>query len=170
MTPEPITVDGTLDVVGDRCVLRFVRHLDHPIASVWAGLTRPDQLARWWGAADIDLVRGGTFVLRWFNRDEDGNGAELHGTIRALDPPHLLEIVGDLHGTLRFELREAGAGTRLTFTSTVTLPADIRTKVLAGWHFHLDALARFLDGGSTDLVTVAGWDAIFERYERHADL
>jgi uncharacterized protein YndB with AHSA1/START domain len=120
------------------------------------------------GDADVDLVRGGQFVLRWFNRDEDGNGAELHGTIRALDPPHLLEIVGDLHGTLRFELREAGAGTQLTFTSTVALPTEVRTKVLAGGHFHLDALARFLGGGSTDLVAVAGWDAIFERYEQRA--
>ena len=168
MTPEPITADGALEVVGDHCVLRFVRELHHPIASVWAGLTRPDQLARWWGEADLDLVNGGQFVLRWFNTDEDGNGAELHGTIRALDPPHLLEIVGDLHGTLRFELHEAGAGTRLTFTSTVALPPAVRAKVLAGWHFHLDALARFLDGGSTDLVAVAGWDAIFERYEARA--
>jgi len=163
-----ITADGVVEVVGDRCVLRFVRELPHPPASVWAALTRPDQLARWWGEADVDLATGGRFALRWLNRDEDGHGAELHGTIRALDPPRLLEIVGDLHGTLRFELREAGAGTRLTFTSTVELPAEVRTKVLAGWHFHLDALARLLDGGRTDLVHVAGWDAIFERYEQRA--
>lgn len=168
MTLEPTIADGAIEVLGDRCVLRFVRELGHPITSVWAGLTTPDQLAQWWGEADLDLVTGGRFVLRWFNRDEDGNGAQLHGTIRALDPPHLLEIAGDLHGTLRFELHESGAGTRLTFTSTVALPAEVRTKVLAGWHFHLDALARFLDGGRTDLVAVAGWDAIFERYERLA--
>jgi uncharacterized protein YndB with AHSA1/START domain len=161
-------VDGVVDVVGDHCVLRFVRVLHHPVADVWAGLTRPEQLARWWGDADLDLVTGGRFVLRWFNRDDDGHEAVLHGTIRALEPPHLLEIAGDLHGTLRFELRPTDAGTELSFTSTVTLPEAFRTKVLAGWHFHLDALARFLDGGSTDLVHVAGWDAIHDRYERRA--
>ncbi len=168
MSTEPIIADGALEVVDDQCVLRFVRELAHPITSVWAGLTRPEQLAAWWGRAELDLVAGGRFVLRWLNTDEDGNGAELHGTISALDPPHLLEIVGDLHGTLRFELRERGRGTQLTFTSTVALPEDVRTKVLAGWHFHLNALARFLDGGRTDLVGVVGWDAIFERYEDDA--
>jgi hypothetical protein len=37
--------------------------------------------------------------------------------------------------------------------------------VAAGWHFHLDALARLLDGGATDLVDVRpAWAPIHDRY------
>jgi hypothetical protein len=69
-----------------------------------------------------------------------------------------------MHGVLRFELTPDGDETVLRFTSTLDLPDDYRTKVLAGWHFHLDALARALDGGSTDLVELPGWERLHERY------
>ncbi len=47
--------------------------------------------------------------------------------------------------------------------STLKLPAEFRTKVLAGWHFHLDALATLLAGGSTDMVAIPGWEQIHTR-------
>jgi hypothetical protein len=61
---------------------------------------------------------------------------------------------------LRFELEpvDGGSGTRLRFSSTLELPEEFRTKVLAGWHTHLDALETVLDGGSVDLVNIAGGD------------
>ena len=38
--------------------------------------------------------------------------------------------------------------------------------MLAGWHYHLDALARALDGGDTELVELPnpGWQRIHEAY------
>ncbi len=36
--------------------------------------------------------------------------------------------------------------------------------MLAGWHWHLDALAGFLGGTPADLVNVRGWDPIHQRY------
>jgi uncharacterized protein YndB with AHSA1/START domain len=164
-TDGPVTdTDGTVTVAGERCVVRFERALAHPIEVVWGAITEPDHLRAWWGDAEIDPALGGRFVLAWRNTDAEGHRAVLHATITALEPPRLLELAGDLHGTLRFELAPAGAGTRLTFTSTVALPDDVRAKVLAGWHFHLDALARALDGGTTDLEHVEGWDALHDRY------
>ncbi|MGE5291816.1 MAG: SgcJ/EcaC family oxidoreductase [Micromonosporaceae bacterium] len=155
---------GIVDVEDDLCVVRFERYLAHPIDAVWTALTTPAALTGWWGEAQFDFVQGGEFVMSWFNTDDTGNRAVLHGTITALEPPRLLEITGDIHGVLRFELAPDGDGTHLRFSSTLHLPAEYRTKVLAGWHYHLDALATLLRGGTNDLVNVTGWDAIHEQY------
>jgi uncharacterized protein YndB with AHSA1/START domain len=157
--------DGVLEPAGDgRVVLRFRRRIAHPPERVWAALTRPAELIGWWGEAEVDLTEGGTFVLRWLNTDEQGNRAEMRATITALDPPRLLETRGDPHGVLRWELRPDGAGTLLSFSSTVDLPDEYRAMVLAGWHWHLDALASFIGGTPADLVAVAGWGRIHQRY------
>jgi len=157
--------DGVLEITGgDHAVLRFSRRIAHPVERVWAALTDPAELIGWWGQAEVDLVEGGKFVLRWLNTDDQGHTAVLHATITRLDPLRLLELTGDLHGVLRFELRPAPGGTLLTFSSTLRLPAPYRTRVLAGWHWHLDALAAALEGGHADLAGVSGWEQIHEAY------
>ncbi len=157
--------DGGLEVRADgKSVLRFERRLAHPIERVWAALTDPEELIAWWGRAELELEPGGRFAMAWLNVDDDGNRAEMEATVTELDPPRLLELTGDIHGVLRFELEPDGDRTVLTFTSTLDLPDEYRTKVLAGWHYHLDALAEALAGGSVDLVELPGWDSIHERY------
>ena len=157
--------EGGLEVRADgKSVLRFERRLAHPIERVWAALTEPDELIRWWGRAQVELEPGGRFSMAWLNVDDEGNRAEMEATITEVDRPRLLELTGDIHGVLRFELAAEGDETVLTFTSILDLPDDYRTKVLAGWHFHLDGLADALDGRATDLVTLSGWEAIHERY------
>jgi hypothetical protein len=53
----------------------------------------------------------------------------------------------------------------VTLQCTSPVPPEHRTSVAAGWHFHLDALARLLDGGATDLVDVRpAWAPIHDRY------
>jgi len=89
-----------------------------------AALTDPAELTGWWGQADVDLVEGGKFVLRWLKTDDCGNRAEMHATITRLEPPRLLESTGDLHGVLRWELRPDGDGTLLAFSSTLELPSS----------------------------------------------
>jgi uncharacterized protein YndB with AHSA1/START domain len=162
--------DGTVEQLdGDEVRLRFERRLGHPVERVWAAITDPERLIEWWGDASVELRDGGPFTMRWLNKDpETGEAVEMRATITALDPPRLIEMAGDPHGTLRFELEGAGDGTTdLTFTSTLALPDEFRTMVLAGWHYHLDALAAHLDGGSTDLVSLPNeqWEAIRARYE-----
>jgi uncharacterized protein YndB with AHSA1/START domain len=174
MTDDRSVADGIVDKRPDGSTqVRFVRRLPHPIDRVWAALTDPAELRRWWGDTDLDLAHGGRFALRWFNTDEDGNVATLDGAITKLDPPRLLEITAawgstgsDDPGaptTLTWELDSDGDHTLLRFTNTVTPPtstpgdatdgpttADTRTA--AGWHMHLDALATILSGGKVDLA------------------
>src|SRR6266542_4230771 len=89
--PQRAAADGVLEIEEDRCVVRFERFLAHPVEDVWRALTEPRQLARWWGEAKVDLVRGGQFVMRWLNTDDEGSAAVMHGTITAIEPLRLLE-------------------------------------------------------------------------------
>ena len=164
MTADKIA-DGTVEARDDgRAVIRFERHLAHPVDRVWEALTTPGEMIRWWGEADVDLVEGGRFDVTWLNTDDEGNRAAMKATITRLDPPRLLETDGDEHGVLRWELEPEGEGTRLRFTSTLELPDRFRTMHPAGWHWHLDALETILAGGEADPVNVTGWEAIHERY------
>jgi uncharacterized protein YndB with AHSA1/START domain len=157
---------GTLETRDDGLsVLRFERRIGHPPEKVWSALTRPDELIGWWGDADVDLVEGGTFTVRWRNTDDRGERAVYDGTITRLEPGRLLETQGEGHGTLRWELAPDDGATLLTFTSELELPDEYRTKNLAGWHTHLDALETVLDGGSVDLVEIEEiWEPVHERY------
>ena len=48
---------------------------------------------------------------------------------------------------------------------TLDLPDEFRTMTIAGWHFHLDALGRALEGGDTDLAgPMPLWEPIHEEY------
>lgn len=158
--------DGVLEQAGDRQVIRFERRLAHPIERVWAALTDPAELLGWWGEAEVELVEGGRFTLRWLNVDDSGERYTMRATITRLDPPRLLETTGDRHGTLRWELRPVAGGTLLTFSSTLALPAAERAKSLAGWHYHLDALAAALAGRSVELADLpnARWHELHEQY------
>jgi uncharacterized protein YndB with AHSA1/START domain len=158
--------DGTVERTDDgRYVIDFERRLDHPVERVWAALTRPDELIAWWGDADVELSEGGHFNVRWLNTDDEGNGAEMHATITKLVHEQLLVLDGDMHGRLRWELTPDGDGTLLSFRSTVELEPEFLTKVPAGWHFHMDALAEHLEGGSSDLAGLDGWEPIHAAYE-----
>lgn len=163
------TADGTLEKRDDgKAVIRFERRIGHPVERVWAAITEPGQMIGWWGDAEVDLREGGRFDVRWLNTDENGDSAHMHATISALDPPRLIELDGDIHGVLRFELEPlgGGSGTLLRFSSTLKLPEEFRTRVLAGWHTHLDALETVLGGGSVDLVNIADgdWKSTHEAY------
>jgi uncharacterized protein YndB with AHSA1/START domain len=157
-----MAADGQPERVDDgRVRLRYERRLAHPIDAVWAAITDPGELIEWWGDADVDLAAG-RFKIRWLNVDEEGNGVEMDATVTEHDPPHVLEISGEPHGTLRFELaRQPDGGTALTFTSTLALPDEYRSSVLAGWHYHLDALDAALNGERLELVELPN-----ERFEK----
>jgi uncharacterized protein YndB with AHSA1/START domain len=135
--------EGTAEFHADHAILRFERRLEHPVERVWAAITDPAEIEAWWGRATVDLREGGAMRIEWLNGD-----VTMPAAITELDPPRLLEIEGEPHGVLRFELRRDGDGTLLTFTTRSQIPDEFRAKVLSGWHFHLDALEDFLEHGT----------------------
>jgi uncharacterized protein YndB with AHSA1/START domain len=172
MPEQPPAADGVVETGPDGSTqVCFVRRLPHPVDRVWEALTDPAELRRWWGDADLDLVDGGRFRLRWLNTDEDGNVATLDGSITKLDPPRRFEISATWGSTatndqgtpttLTWELDPDGDHTVLRFTNTVTPTPEDRgtggltaadTRTAAGWHLHLDALATVLAGGEVDIT------------------
>jgi uncharacterized protein YndB with AHSA1/START domain len=172
------TADGVVETRADgTAVIRFERRLAHPPERVWSAITDPEQVIRWWGELNADLRPGGDFALRWLNTDEENRSAGWKGTLTEYDPPRLLETSGvwgdseepwgENNATLRFELTPDGDGTVLRFINTLAkMPDEFRTKVPAGWHWHLDALAGVLDGRpDRKLWDVEGWEPIHELYE-----
>jgi uncharacterized protein YndB with AHSA1/START domain len=155
---------GTLETRGDRSVLRYERHLSHPIDRVWRAITDPGEIVRWLAAAEIDLTQGGRVRLEWLNTGEAEVVAT--GTITEIDPPRLVVYDTDAHGVLRWELHEEGEGTRLNLTVDVVLPDDNVTENRSGWHVHLDFLEDALEGGAVDWPNWPRdrWAAIHERY------
>lgn len=162
--------DGTVERHGEEVVVRYRRRLNHPPERVWQALTDPAQFRAWWGEVELEPRPGGRFVVRWLNRDLDGNTAVMRATIARWEPPTLLETVGDIHGTLRWELRPIGGGaaTELAFSSTLELPEAQRAMVLAGWHVHLDFLGEALAGERVDWANwpFGRWQTHHERYLR----
>jgi uncharacterized protein YndB with AHSA1/START domain len=142
--------DGTISIEDGRAVLRYERRYGHPIEKVWEAITEPERLVDWLADADVELIDGGAIKLTWLNTDEDGNTAAMTGRITRLEPPHVFEYEGDIHGRLLWELREDGDGTVLTLTNWTPAPEEYRSMTAAGWDIHLDHLEQALEGGSVD--------------------
>jgi uncharacterized protein YndB with AHSA1/START domain len=172
------TADGVIETRKDgSTVIRFERRLSHSPERVWEAITDPAQVIRWWGELSADFRRGGEFMLRWLNTDEENRSSGWRGTLTEFDPPRLLETSGvwgstdepwgENNATLRLELKADGDGTILRFTNTLdAMPDEYRTKTLAGWHWHLDTLAGVLDGKpDRSLTEVDGWGPIHAVYE-----
>ena len=166
---------GAVERSDGEYVIRFERHLDHPMENVWLALTEPNSIAKWLAAATVfELRDGGAVELHWQNGD-DPKG--MHATITELDPPRLLEWRGDRHGTCRWELRPEGDGCVLTFSSTLDAAGvDAQAaedpehrsapSLLAGWHVHLNYLEDALDGKAVDWANWTGedWSELYDRY------
>jgi len=116
---------------------------------VWAALTDPDQLKRWFPTKDarVDLRPGGELYLEW---DE----VRATGTFEEIDPPNRLVYrwhpAGDEYPstTVEFTLADAadGAGTQLTVVERgfAQLPAQNRADNSEGWTSELGELVDYL--------------------------
>lgn len=128
-----------------RPALRFARPYAAAPARLWAALTEPAQLARWFEATDGDLRGGGTFAIRFPGEPPyEKSGRILRcapGRSFALtwvDPPHP-------EARLCLELHREGGNTTLALTHG-PLPRALAADYGVGWHTYLDRLAAFLAG------------------------
>ena len=159
------TADATLEETADGAgTIRFERRYPHPVDRVWAALTEPEQLARWWlpfedVEIDVDLVEGGAFEMRRTG-DEPWS---MTSTILRLDPPRLLEYThADPGSFIRWELEPDGDGSRLVVTNGVPSAAKAtENHYPAGLHTSLERLDSLLAGRPEP------WS--WPRFEEHRD-
>lgn len=151
MNPSP---RGTIERTPDGGYVRFERHLNYPLETVWAAITDPVRLGDWWPpmAAEItvDLRVGGSIVFDWPDEDFPTMAFE----ITALERPTLLEHKHTSPGSwMRWELEGTDDGTRLLATYFVP---DVDTAIdrgdVVGLHHSLDRLVPALSGAPV------GWD------------
>lgn len=128
-----------------RVVLTLTTNLDLSPAQVWPLLTRPGELARWFGPVTGELREGGRF--------EAPGG--VHGRIIEVEEPHRLALSWALAGgedPLLIRLDPEDDGTtllRLRHTALVDVDEFERTgpgAIAIGWELALLALASETDG------------------------
>lgn len=138
---------GTYLEADGRPAVRFVRTYPHPVERVWAAVTEPDELSRWFPArAEIDLYAGGSVTFTGDPYTEDRKG-----TVLACDPPRRLAFTwgGD---ELRFELEPAGPGAdhcRLTLINLLE-QRNTAARNAAGWDVCLAELDKLMAGQRPD--------------------
>lgn len=133
----------------------LVRRIKASPAKVWAALTRPEQMIRWWGPdagptlkAEADVRPGGRFsiVFRLMNGDEHNPT----GIYREVVPVEKLVFTWEWAGTpereslVSFLLQPIEGGTELTLIHEQLPDEAARQSHEAGWSGFLDKLPAFL--------------------------
>jgi uncharacterized protein YndB with AHSA1/START domain len=135
--------------------LIIVRRIKASPAKVWAAITRPEQMMRWWGpdagptlSVQAEVHPGGRFsvVFRLMNGEEHNPT----GIYREVVPEEKLVFTWDLPGAVEpetlvtFLLEPFEGGTRLTLTHEHLPDEAMRASHEQGWSGLLDKLPIFL--------------------------
>jgi uncharacterized protein YndB with AHSA1/START domain len=146
-----------------RPAVRFVRTYRHPVERVWAAVTDPEQVGRWFPTRmRFDPRVGGTITF-----SGDANMPETTGEILAYDPPHRLGFTwgpDELHLTLE---PEGADGCRFILVNVLS-DGQAAARNAAGWHVCLAELAKALDGtasGGPHSADAEPWDVVYKEYE-----
>ena len=149
-------------VDSDEFIVRRTVTIAAPIEKVWAAVTEPQHLSRWFGQATVldELAVGARGLLTW-----DDYGA-IPILIEELDPPRtvayrwsnesgnaiLADDVDPGRSTVfRFTLEDVDGSTQLTVVEsgfdTLSTPAESMESNRGGWDHELDELVAYLEGG-----------------------
>ncbi|WP_416405051.1 SRPBCC family protein [Arthrobacter sp. LFS091] len=92
--------------------IRLERTFPHPQDAVWAALTKPDLLARWWAPGDIAPVVGHRFTM------DMGGWGQQPCEVLTVEPGTSISFSfaeGTLDTTITWKLETVDAGTTLYF-------------------------------------------------------
>jgi uncharacterized protein YndB with AHSA1/START domain len=139
-------------------LLVATRSYSAPPQDVWAALTEPDRIARWFLPVSGDLRPGGRYQL-------EGNAG---GTVETCDPPHALSVTWEYDNevswvALTLEPEDGATVLELRHTAPVTPERWAQFgpgAVGVGWDMALLGLALHLESGvSMDPSEGAAWAA-----------
>jgi uncharacterized protein YndB with AHSA1/START domain len=153
-------------------VVRIEDRYDTAIDDLWAALTDPARLARWYGTVEGDLRPGGAF--RVYLAADD---IESTGRVEACEPPHRLRVttretdesyqkgqgVPPFDEVIEVTLTADGDQTILV-VEVQGLPLDKIAFYGAGWQIHAENLAAYLAGREPG-DTEARWDELVPPYQ-----
>jgi uncharacterized protein YndB with AHSA1/START domain len=138
---------GTLVDHDGRPAVRFRREYSHRVERLWAAITEPDELERWFPSkVRMGREAGGTIE---FYGDPSLPDSSHTGTILIYDPPKRLAYTwgaGELHFALE---ARADGGSVLTLTDVLEA-RDAAARNAAGWTVCLAELGKHLAGQVAD--------------------
>jgi uncharacterized protein YndB with AHSA1/START domain len=146
------SLSGEVTFDGDFARLFYQRRLPHPPEKVWAAITDPEQLKKWFMASSVTLDGrpGGSVEIV-----AGPSQIHSHGRILAWDPPRVYEyewiappraeMPQGENSVVRWELAPVEGETLLTLVHRrLTRPTAVG--FAPGWHAFLDRLAAQLAG------------------------
>ena len=136
--------------------------INAPASAVYAALTEPEELTKWWGSDDtyraavmeVDLRVGGKWKTSGRNRE--GKPFTVFGVYRIVDPPALLEFtwkhdfydgaLAEAETVVRYELEERDGATQLRVTHSGFTKLAGREDHSAGWKTVMAWLKKHVEG------------------------
>ena len=157
---------GTVRSADGKGVVRMEDRFDTDIDDLWAALTDPRRLARWYGEVEGDLRLGGEFQAHL------PDAGDRIGRVDACEPPRRLAL------TMRDPDPQPGQPEETVIETTLTadgnqtilvvedrgMPLDLLAAYGAGVQIHVENLAAHIAGherGDTD----ARWDELVPVYQ-----
>jgi uncharacterized protein YndB with AHSA1/START domain len=170
-----IRILGSLRSADGAGVVRIEDRYDTDIDDLWAALTDPGRLARWYGQVEGDLRPGGEFRQYLESADLDCTGS-----VEACEPPRRLLVTtretdeswrkgrGAPPFDQRIEATLTADGDQTILVIEVQgMPLDKIAAYGAGWQIHVENLAAYLAGRERD-DTKARWDELVPSYQELA--
>ena len=133
--PEHDSPSGSILVT-----LHYQRSFPLPIGTVWAAVTEPDVLARWYGRWTGDPSSG---RVRLTMTDEHDSATTDVTIVECTDPRSL--VVDQDGWRLELQLRQVGRVTTLEFLHR-HVPRSEVAEIGPGWQYYLDRLGALLVG------------------------
>ena len=126
--------------------LEFVRSYAESIEDVWAVLTEPDRVARWFGEWTGDPASGSIQLVM---TAEEGDTPQTVTVVTCTPPTRLdLDVPGpDGIWHLSTTLQNQDGGTALRFVQRLAEPYDA-SSIGPGWQFYLDRFGAVLTGAA----------------------
>jgi uncharacterized protein YndB with AHSA1/START domain len=137
--------------------LELTRTLPAPRSAVWNAMTKPEQLARWWGpkgftAPTVDFEPRVEGRYRIAMQPPDGELFHLHGEFRELDPPSRLAYTfvwdppdpDDRETIVTLSLRDRGEQTEVALGQGEFATVERRTLHQGGWSDSFEKLEQLL--------------------------
>jgi len=157
---------GSLRSADGKGVVRMEDRFDTDINDLWAAVTDPRRLARWYGEVEGDLRLGGEFRARI------PSAGDRTGRVDACEPPHRLAL------TMRDPDPQPGQPDETVIETTLTadgnqtilvvedrgMPLDLLAAYGAGVQIHVENLAAHIAGlerGGAE----ARWDELVPAYQ-----
>jgi uncharacterized protein YndB with AHSA1/START domain len=155
---------GTFVEHDGRPAVRFERTYPHTVERVWAAVTSPDELQRWFPSTmRFDASVGGTVHF-----SGDPHAGDATGVVLAFDPPRRFSFTW-LTDELHFTLAPVGQNhCRLVLVNVLADPSAAARNA-SGWHVCLAELAKHLDGrpsAGPHSDDTQPWQPIYDAYLR----